>query len=74
MEERFDLARPEIGIAASTRAEKAERDSEGRRVGNDGVGTGGFWAPVLVSAFRFRFLEIGAPSSRPLGGFWPVAW
>lgn len=74
IELRFDLAKPETGMAASTRAEKAERGSEGRMVGTTEPGSIGVWAEALNSALRFRFLDAGAPSSSPLGGFRPVVW
>lgn len=74
IELRFVFARPETGMAASTRAEKAERGSEGRMVGTTEPGSIGVWAVVLDSALRFRFLDAVVPLSSPLGGLLPVVW
>lgn len=66
--------RLETGRAASTRAEKAERGSEGWIVGRGAVvvvvvvvavcGGGRLFAGAEVER-RFRFLEVRRPSSRP---------
>lgn len=72
---------PETGSAASTRAEKAERGSEGWIFGKSGVvdvvgmvesdeGRGGGESDEVAG--RFRFLEGRIPSSRPEGSLRPV--
>lgn len=72
---------PETGNAASTRAENAERGSEGWIFGMSGVVNVGI---KVVSdgersgegsdevAGRFRFLEGRIPSSKPEGSLRPV--
>lgn len=72
---------PETGSAASTRAEKAERGSEGWIFGRSGVvdvgvtvvfdeGRDGGGSEEVAG--RFLFLEGRIPSSRPEGNLRPV--